>query len=120
MGLKSSRKVDRTRSEPGRHPSKLRPQLPYRIEERHKVEWLSLENPKEGPPWRYARKRGRAGARMLSLIIGEHTKTPPVGRVLKEGFAFDEEDARAHLHAFTRRLLMRAHNQRERRAKRTL
>ena len=115
MGHNSREKPDQTRLRAGRHPSALRPQLPYRIEEIAKAERKTLLNPQTGPPWKYAPVRGRPVLGLLVLILGEDTKLPSRGRVCASGLAFDEADARTRLHAYNRRVLLRAGGEARRR-----
>jgi hypothetical protein len=115
MGHNSPGKGDPTRRRAGRPPSRLKPSLPYRIEEIATIGRKRLINPTEGPPWKYAPLRGRPLPGVLGLIIGEDRKRPPKGRVYNEGLAYDVKDAQARMHGFVRRFLLRAGGESRRR-----
>jgi len=92
----------------GRKPSGIPPQVPYRIEEWGKGRRYLLPKGPDGPS---IAVRGPPSCGTLALYIGEETKRPPRNpteagftvRVVEEGLAYTEKEARDRLDAYIRR-----------------
>jgi len=111
----------------GRYPAWLEPTVPYRVEEWGKSGayivpkgWKPLPDGSSLPT---VRRRGRPGLGALATYIGKNALAPRPSfapaeyRVVKEGFAYTEQEAQARANAWVRAHLLESGGKARRRAR---